>query len=68
VTLEGTVTAAVLELDSETVTPPLPAAAVKLTVPVPDRPLVIVLGLTETLLSAAGGGSIVTAKVALAPE
>jgi len=36
VTLEGTLAAAVLELASETTTPPVPAAAVRLTVPVPD--------------------------------
>jgi hypothetical protein len=36
VTLAGTLAAAVLELESATVTPPVPAAAVRLTVPVPD--------------------------------
>jgi hypothetical protein len=35
VTLEGTLAAVVLELESETTTPPLPAASVRLTVPVP---------------------------------
>ena len=51
VTLAGTL-AAVLELESVTTTPPVPAAAVRLTVPVPLWPLTIVLGLTEILLSA----------------
>jgi hypothetical protein len=36
VTFAGTLAAAVLELESATVTPPVPAAAVRLTVPVPD--------------------------------
>ena len=66
VTLVGT-PAAVLELVSETIAPPVPAAAVKVTVPVPDWPLVIVPGLTETLLNAAvtGTGLIVSANVLL---
>jgi len=68
VTLEGTVTAAVLELDNDTTTPPLPAIAVRLTVPVPDWPLTMALGLTETLLKAAGGGLIVIPKVAFTPK
>jgi hypothetical protein len=36
VTLEGTLAAVVLELESDTATPPVPAAAVRVTVPVPD--------------------------------
>jgi hypothetical protein len=68
VTLAGTLAAAVLELESETATPPVPAAAVRLTTPVPVMPLTIVLGLTETLLNAAGGGLMVTPNVALTPE
>ena len=35
VTLAGTLAAVVLELESATTTPPVPAAAVRLTVPVP---------------------------------
>ena len=66
-TLAGTLAAVVFELERETVTPPLPAAAVRFTVPVPVRPLVIVPGLTETLLKAAGAGLTVTPKVAEAP-
>ena len=46
----GTLAAMRLELESVTVAPPVPAAAVRLTVPVPVWPLTIVLGLTETLL------------------
>jgi hypothetical protein len=68
VTEDGTLAAVVLELESDTETPPLAAAAVKLTVPVPDCPLTIVLGLTETLLSAGGTGLTVTPNVLLTPE
>jgi hypothetical protein len=67
VTLEGTCKAAVLELDSETVTPLAPAAEVKLTVPLPVKPLIIVPGVTEILLSAGAGGLTVTPKVVLTP-
>jgi hypothetical protein len=71
VTLEGTLAAVVLVLESDTSTPPVPAAAVRLTIPVPDWPLTIVLGLTEMLLSAigdlTGGGSTVRSNVTLAP-
>lgn len=68
VTFAGTLAAVVLELDRDTTTPPDPAADVRLTVPVPDSPLTIVPGLTETLLRAAGGGLTVMPNVALAPE
>jgi len=68
VTLEGTLAAVVLELDSDTTTPPVPATAVRLTVPVPVWPLTIILGLTETLLRAAAGGLTVTPNVLLTPE
>ena len=68
-TLDGTVAAEVFELDSDTVTPPVPAAEVSVTVPVPVWPLAIELGLTDTLLKAAGGGVMVKlAEVTLAPE
>jgi len=68
VTEGGTLAAVVLELESDTATPPLPAAEVKVTVPVADPPLEIVLGLTERPLSAGGGGLTVIPNVALTPE
>jgi hypothetical protein len=68
VTLEGTLAAVVLELESDTATPPVPAAEVRLTVPVPDWPLTMVLGLTETLLRAGAGGLTVRPNVLLPPE
>ena len=68
VTLEGTVAAVVFELESDTTTPPVPAADVRLTVPVPVLPPAIVLGLTETLPRAGGAGLTVTPKVAFTPE
>jgi len=58
----------VLELVSDTAIPPVPAASVRLTVPVPDCPLTIVLGLTETLLRAAASGLTVATNVAFTPE
>ena len=67
VTVEGTLAAVELELDSDTATPPAPAGAVRVTVPVPVRALMIELGLTETLLRAAGGGLTVIPKVVLTP-
>lgn len=68
ITLEGTLAAVVLELESETVTPPVPAAEVRVTVPVPDWPLTIVLGLTVIPARAGGGGLMVTPKVVFTPE
>jgi hypothetical protein len=70
---DGTVTvpgtpAAVLELDSVTIAPPLPAAEVRVTVPVPDWPLVMVLGVAVMLLKAGATGVTVTPKVAFTPE
>ncbi len=67
VTDAGTLAAVEFELESDTTTPPEPAAEVRLTVPVPAWPLTIVLGLTETLLSAAGGGLTVRPNVSLTP-
>jgi hypothetical protein len=66
VTLAGTL-AAVLELESVTIAPPVPAAAVRLIVPVPVCPLTIVLGLTEILLRAPGSGLTVIPNVAFTP-
>jgi hypothetical protein len=68
VTEDGTRAAVVLELESDTTTPPLAAGVVKVTVPVPDWPVTIVLGLTEILLSAGGTGLTVTPNVTLVPE
>lgn len=68
VTEAGTVAVEVLELDSETETPPLPAADVRVTVPVAVAPLAIVLEFTERLLSATTGGLTVMPNVALTPE
>ncbi len=65
VTLAGTNAALELELDKVTTAPPEGAAAVNVTVPVPDCVLTIVVGLTATLLSAAGGGLIVTPNVSV---
>ena len=59
-TLEGTLAAAELELVSETTAPPLPAAAVRVTIPVPLCPPAIVFGLTDKALRAPGKGLIVT--------
>ena len=46
--MAGTLAAVALELEGETNIPPMPAAAVRVTVPVPDWLLAIVLGLTES--------------------
>ncbi len=67
VTLAGTVAAAVFELETDTTAPPAGAAEVRLTVPVPFWLLLIALGETEILLSAAGGGLTVRPKVSLEP-
>lgn len=67
VTDAGAAAAPEFELESDTNTPPEPAAEVRVTVPAPEWPLTIVAGLTETLLSAAGGGLTVSPKVSLAP-
>jgi hypothetical protein len=56
-----------LELESDTVTPPVPAAVISVTVPMPDWPPTMVLGLTETL-SAPDGGLTVRPNVMLTPE
>ena len=68
VTDEGTLAAAALELDSDTATPPLPAGEVSPTIPVPDRPLTIVLGLTDMLARLADGGFTVNPNVASTPR
>jgi hypothetical protein len=68
VTDAGAPATAEFELEIDTATPPDPAALVSVTVPVLDWPPVMELGLTETLLNAAGGGFTVIGKVALTPE
>jgi hypothetical protein len=65
VTDAGTPAAVEFELERVTTAPPDPAAAVRVTVPVPDWPLTIVLGLTVTLLIAASTGLTVSEVVLL---
>ena len=64
VRLVGMLTAE-LELPSVTVAPPCPAAAVSVTVPVADCPLVIEAGDTARLLNAATGAGGFTVKLAV---
>jgi len=68
VTEPGMLAAELLELESATETPPLPAADVSVTVPVAVPPLAMVLEFTERLLRAGGGGLTVTPKVLLTLE
>ena len=63
VTDTGTLAAVEFELESVTTAPPEPATEVRLTVPVADWPLTIVLGLTVIVLSAAATGFTVTPTV-----
>ena len=65
-TVAGTVAAEVLELDSDTDIPPLPAADVRVTVPVAVPPLAMVPELTDRLLGT--GGLTVTLEVVLTLE
>ena len=58
----------VLELESATARPPVPAGEVSVMVPVLDPPLRIVDGLIEMLLKAAGRGLIVMLATLLIPE
>ncbi|HTR39653.1 MAG TPA: hypothetical protein VMH80_27455 [Bryobacteraceae bacterium] len=64
----GTLAAELLELESDTAMPPLPAADVSVTVPVAVPALAIMLEFTERLLSAGGGGSTVIPNVVSALE
>ena len=68
VTLAGTLSAAAFELDRATVTPPLPAAAVRVTVPFVELALLSTEEASDTLLSAAVGGLTVTPNVLFTPE
>ena len=68
VTDDGTLAATGFELESKTNAPPVPAAEVRVMVPVPDWPLTSVPGLTETPLKAPGSGFTVTPNVLLTPE
>lgn len=68
VTKAGTVAAEVFEVESDTEMPPLPAAEVRVTVPVAVPPLAMELALTATLLSAGGGGLTVTPYVLMTLE
>jgi hypothetical protein len=67
VTLVGIVSPAG-ELDKLTTAPPEGAALVKVTVPVADPPLAIVLGATATLDRAAAAGFTVTPTVSFTPR
>jgi hypothetical protein len=67
-TEEGTLATALFELESETTVPPAPAGDVRLTVPVPDWPLTIAVGLTEMLVRLGSGGFTVRPDAMLAPE
>ncbi len=67
VTLAGTVTALVFELASDIAAPPIPAAEVNVTVPKADWPPVIVLGVIDMPLSAAGIGLTEIPNVWLTP-
>ena len=67
VTDTGTLAAVEFELESDTTAPPEPAAEVRLTVPVADWPLTIVLGLTVMVLRVAWGGFTIRPKVSLTP-
>ena len=66
VTAEGTVAAAVLELERDMTIPPDPAGPDSMTVPVADCPLLITLGVIAIPLRA--GGSIVSPNVSLTPR
>jgi hypothetical protein len=70
VTLEGMDATEELELESVTTTPPVPAAAVSITLPVAELPPVIEDGLMETELRAAvaAAGLTVSEAVLLTPE
>ena len=68
VTDEGTLAAALFELESETTAPPLPAADVRVTVPVAVWPLRMLFELSAMLLRLGNGGLTVRAAVLLTPE
>ena len=65
VTEAGTLAAEAFELESDTTTPPEPAAAVRVTVPVLDWLLTTDPGDTETLLRATARGFTVNPAVSL---
>lgn len=67
VTAAGTLALDTFELENDILAPPAGAAVVSLTLPTADRPLMIVLGVTEIPLRAAGGGSMVKENVSLIP-
>ncbi|PYU81190.1 MAG: hypothetical protein DMG50_17055 [Acidobacteria bacterium] len=56
VTLEGTVTAAVLLLESATCAPPVGAAPLNVTVPVEELPPVTLVGFSPSEARVGGGG------------
>ena len=67
VTAEGTL-AAVVELESDTSAPPLPAGPERVTVPVADCALTIVVAFTESRVGVMAGGLTVIENVELEPE
>ena len=67
VTVAGTLALPAFELDSEITAPPVPAGPLRVTVPAPDWPVTIVLGLTKRLVRAGAGGLTVNPNVELAP-
>lgn len=68
VTLAGTLSAAAFELDSTSVTPPLPAAAVRVTTPLVELALLSTEEVSDRLLRATVGGLTVTTNALFTPE
>jgi hypothetical protein len=67
VTLAGTVAAAVVSLERETVAPPLGAGPLSVTVPVEGDPPVTLIGLSATAESAAEPCGVTVSEAVLVP-